>query len=129
MHDFDVVKDDLLTDEDLDCDVIALMYDASDKNSFENVAVLYRNHFLHSKSWSGRGGRPGSMSLSNFTPPVLICGAKSDRLEVKQEFEMSAQQFCRHYNLPPPVLVSSWSEIKADVYNTLLSLAINPLVS
>ena len=55
MHDFDVVKDDLLTDEDLDCDVIALMYDASDKNSFENVAVLYRNHFLDSNRPSRAG--------------------------------------------------------------------------
>ncbi|XP_075262663.1 mitochondrial Rho GTPase 2-like [Convolutriloba macropyga] len=115
MHDFDVVEEDFLTDEDLDCDVVVLMYDASDKTSFETVAILYRNHFLNP-----------SPASAPFMPPVLICGAKSDRVEVRQEFEMSPVQFCRKHFLPPPVLVSSWSEIKPDVYNTLLSLAINP---
>ena len=73
MHDFDVVEEDFLTDEDLDCDVVVLMYDASDKTSFETVAILYRNHFLNP-----------SPASAPFMPPVLICGAKSDRVEVRQ---------------------------------------------
>ena len=104
MHDFDVTKDEILTDEDLDCDVIVLMYDASDRTSFETVAMLYKNHFIN---------RP----LNSFTPPVLICGAKSDRIEVKQNYPLSPAGFCQKYFLPRPVLVSSWSEIKPDVYD------------
>ncbi|XP_063725397.1 mitochondrial Rho GTPase 2-like isoform X2 [Symsagittifera roscoffensis] len=132
MHDFDVAENDILTDEDLDCDVVVLMYDASDSYSFETVAILYRNHFLNptcppiASSSQLTSSRP---SVVMPPPRVLICGAKSDRAEVKQQFEMSPAQFCRRHLLPPPVLVSSWSEIKPHVYHTLLSLAINPLAA
>ena len=45
LHEIDVGLQDELTSEDLECDVVCLMYDISDPRTFEYCAKSYKVHF------------------------------------------------------------------------------------
>uniref|UniRef100_A0A8C5G477 Mitochondrial Rho GTPase 2 n=1 Tax=Gouania willdenowi TaxID=441366 RepID=A0A8C5G477_GOUWI len=75
---------DFLSEVDLACDVVCLVYDVNNPSSFEYCAKVYKQHFIDSK-----------------TPCVLIA-AKSDLHEVRQHYGLSPHDFCRKHKLQPP---------------------------
>lgn len=54
LHEIDVGLTDELTSEDLECDVVCLMYDISDPRTFEYCARMYKvsRHKLRRTSWA-----------------------------------------------------------------------------
>ncbi|XP_069050748.1 mitochondrial Rho GTPase 1-A isoform X1 [Lepisosteus oculatus] len=75
---------EFLSDTDLSCDVVCLVYDSSNPRSFEFCAKIFKQHFMDSKT------------------PCMIVAAKSDLHEVKQQCGTSPPDFCKKHKIPPP---------------------------
>lgn len=108
LHEIDVELTDELTSDDLDCDVVCLMYDISDPRTFEYCAKMYKQHFEHSNI------------------PCLLVAAKSDLHPVRQDYPLQPSQFCHSYKLPPPQTYSSTGRPNKDIYIKLATLAAYP---
>ncbi|KAL7747724.1 ERMES complex Ca(2+)-binding regulatory GTPase gem1 [Sorochytrium milnesiophthora] len=89
------------------CDLICFVYDSSDVNSFAHVANLMNRHQL------------GQV-------PCVFVATKSDLDLVPQRFESSPDIFCRNLGLDKPIHVSVKTNITADLYNVLTTIAMNP---
>ncbi|XP_038068688.1 mitochondrial Rho GTPase 1-A-like isoform X1 [Patiria miniata] len=110
LHEIDVGLQDELTSEDLECDVVCLMYDISDPRTFEYCAKSYKQHFESSHI------------------PCLFVASKSDMHPVRQNYTLQPAQFCASHNLPPPQTYSSKGRPNKDIYIKLATLAAYPLV-
>ncbi|XP_072021528.1 mitochondrial Rho GTPase 1-A-like isoform X2 [Amphiura filiformis] len=108
LHEIDVELTDELTSDDLDCDVVCLMYDISDPRTFEYCAKMYKQHFEHSNI------------------PSLLVAAKSDLHPVRQDYPLQPAQFCASYKIPPPQTYSSTGRPNKDIYIKLATLAAYP---
>lgn len=108
LRDIDVrqVLDPLQPSEVL-CDVACLAYDISDAKSFEYIARIYIKYFAESKI------------------PVLICGAKGDMEEVRQDYLLQPAEFCHKYKLLPPQFFSV-KHNKRELYTKLATMASFP---
>ncbi|KAF3846464.1 hypothetical protein F7725_003542 [Dissostichus mawsoni] len=75
---------DFLSEADLACDVVCLVYDVNNPGSFEYCAKVYKQYFIDSKT------------------PCVVLAAKSDLHEVRQHYSLSPHEFCRKHKLHPP---------------------------
>lgn len=98
---------DKLSEPELFCDVVCLMYDSSDPKSFEYIARIFLKHF------------------NNCKLPVLIVAAKSDEAPVKQQYSIQPDEFCIKYKLPK-IHPYTATDLKKDVYVKLCTMAAYP---
>uniref|UniRef100_A0AAQ5YF02 Mitochondrial Rho GTPase n=1 Tax=Amphiprion ocellaris TaxID=80972 RepID=A0AAQ5YF02_AMPOC len=97
----EVIPDfDFLSEADLACDVVCLVYDVNNPRSFEYCAKVYKQYFIDSKT------------------PCVVIAAKSDLHEVRQHYSLSPHEFCRKHKLHPK-----------DIYTRLTTMAMYPLES
>ncbi|XP_072539414.1 mitochondrial Rho GTPase 1b isoform X1 [Salminus brasiliensis] len=75
---------DFLSESDLACDVVCLVYDVSNPCSFEYCAQIFKQYLVDSRV------------------PCMLVATKSDLPEVRQQFSPSPLDFCRNHRLPPP---------------------------
>nr|XP_023685678.1 mitochondrial Rho GTPase 1-A-like isoform X2 [Paramormyrops kingsleyae] len=101
---------DFLSETDLSCDVVCLLYDVSNPRSFEFCARLYKNHFMDSRT------------------PCLLVGAKADLPEVRQQYSLSPLDFCRKHKLPAPqrFTCNTAEAPSRDIYTKLTTKAMYP---
>uniref|UniRef100_A0A3B3YX43 Mitochondrial Rho GTPase n=1 Tax=Poecilia mexicana TaxID=48701 RepID=A0A3B3YX43_9TELE len=101
---------DILSEPDLSCDVVCLVYDISDPRSFEYCAKVYKECFLDSKT------------------PCVVVAAKSDLHEVRQQYSQSPLDFCRKHKLhPPQPFTCNTNEAPSkDLYTRLTTMAMHP---
>uniref|UniRef100_A0A8C7VG77 Ras homolog family member T1a n=1 Tax=Oncorhynchus mykiss TaxID=8022 RepID=A0A8C7VG77_ONCMY len=73
---------DFLSEEDLACDVVCLVYDVNNPRSFEYCAKVYKQYFMDSKT------------------PCMMIASKSDLHEARQHYSLTPLDFCRKNKLP-----------------------------
>ncbi|XP_022650471.1 mitochondrial Rho GTPase 1-like [Varroa jacobsoni] len=116
LHEIDIFgMQDHLTPPELHCDVVCLLYDASNPKSFEYVACIYRKYFEKSRV------------------PVLVVASKCDRSQVTQEFAQQPEEFCSLHKLPPPQMFTTTpgaagesAKVSRDIYVRLATMAAYP---
>lgn len=79
------VEAEFLKAADAACDVVCLMYDVSDPDSFDYCASIYKQHYMASGV------------------PCVVVGSKADLPEVKQHHGMSPAEFCYKHRLNAPL--------------------------
>uniref|UniRef100_A0A3P8NY55 Mitochondrial Rho GTPase n=1 Tax=Astatotilapia calliptera TaxID=8154 RepID=A0A3P8NY55_ASTCA len=101
---------DYLSDSDLACDIVCLVYDVSNPYSFEYCAKVFKQYFMDSKT------------------PCMMIAAKSDLPEVKQMYGCSPLEFCRRHKMPPPqsFTCNAASAPNRDIYTKLTTMAMYP---
>uniref|UniRef100_A0A668AKK9 Mitochondrial Rho GTPase n=1 Tax=Myripristis murdjan TaxID=586833 RepID=A0A668AKK9_9TELE len=104
---------DYLSDADLACDVVCLIYDVSNPHSFEYCAKVFKQYFMDSKV------------------PCMMISAKSDLPEIKQMYGCSPLDFCRKHKMPPPqsFTCNTAAVPSKDIYTKLTTMAMHPHVS
>ncbi|MFH4983042.1 hypothetical protein AB6A40_009751 [Gnathostoma spinigerum] len=86
LHEVDVCSpNDLLTSYEKSADVVVLLYDATNPNSFSYCASVYLNYFYRTKV------------------PCVIVATKMDCFEIEQNYEQQPVDFCRTHALPMPL--------------------------
>uniref|UniRef100_A0A672RZM5 Mitochondrial Rho GTPase n=1 Tax=Sinocyclocheilus grahami TaxID=75366 RepID=A0A672RZM5_SINGR len=101
---------EFLSEADLACDVVCLVYDISNPRSFEYCAKVYKKHFLDSKT------------------PCVIIAAKSDLHEARQYYSLSPLDFCRKHKLHPPQMFTCNTDEapSKDICTKLTTMAMYP---
>uniref|UniRef100_A0A8C9Y7V2 Ras homolog family member T1a n=1 Tax=Sander lucioperca TaxID=283035 RepID=A0A8C9Y7V2_SANLU len=101
---------DFLSEADLACDVVCLVYDINNPRSFEYCAKVYKQYFIDSKT------------------PCVVIAAKSDLHEVRQHYSLSPHEFCRKHKLhpPQPFTCSTTEAPNKDIYTRLTTMAMYP---
>ncbi|XP_014870270.1 mitochondrial Rho GTPase 1-A-like [Poecilia latipinna] len=101
---------DILSEPDLTCDVVCLVYDGNDPRSFEYCAKVYEEYFIDSRT------------------PCLVVAAKSDLAEVEQQYSQSPLDFCRKHKLhpPQPFTCNTTEAPSMDLYTRLTHMAMYP---
>uniref|UniRef100_A0A665TTM6 Mitochondrial Rho GTPase n=1 Tax=Echeneis naucrates TaxID=173247 RepID=A0A665TTM6_ECHNA len=104
---------DYLSDADLACDIVCLVYDVSNPYSFDYCAKVFKQYFTDSKT------------------PCMIIAAKSDLPEIKQMYGCSPLEFCRRHRMPPPqsFTCNTAAAPSRDIYTKLTTMAMYPHVS
>ena len=107
LHEVDVA--DLLAAGDglFMCDVVCLLYDVSDPQSFQHCIEVHKRFVV------------------NSDVACLIIATKSDCTGVRQLSVVQPPQFCSQNNLHPPIPVSS-SQTNSSAYSTIAKLAATP---
>jgi len=109
MMDADVLAaSDCLNSTQTNCDVICLVYDASNPRSFEYCARIYLRYF------------------STTQVPVLVVANKSDRGVVRQDYILQPEAFCAKHKLPPPQKASARAPPTKDIFIKLATMAAFP---
>ncbi|XP_074199156.1 mitochondrial Rho GTPase 1 isoform X3 [Camelus bactrianus] len=106
----DISESEFLTEAEILCDVVCLVYDVSNPKSFEYCARIFKQHFMDSRI------------------PCLIVAAKSDLHEVKQEYSISPTDFCRKHKMPPPqaFTCNTTDAPSKDIFVKLTTMAMYP---
>uniref|UniRef100_A0A8C5NWR3 Mitochondrial Rho GTPase n=1 Tax=Jaculus jaculus TaxID=51337 RepID=A0A8C5NWR3_JACJA len=106
----DVTESEFLTEAEIICDVVCLVYDVTNPKSFEYCARIFKQHFMDSRI------------------PCLIVAAKSDLHEVKQEYSISPTDFCRKHKMPPPqaFTCNTADAPSKDIFVKLTTMAMYP---
>uniref|UniRef100_A0A8D3BQ08 Ras homolog family member T1 n=1 Tax=Scophthalmus maximus TaxID=52904 RepID=A0A8D3BQ08_SCOMX len=101
---------DFLSEADLACDVVCLVYDINSPRSFEYCAKVYKQYFIDSKT------------------PCVVIATKSDLHEVRQHYSLSPHEFCRKHKLhpPQPFTCNSTDAPNKDIYTRLTTMAMYP---
>uniref|UniRef100_A0A8B9LRE0 Mitochondrial Rho GTPase n=1 Tax=Astyanax mexicanus TaxID=7994 RepID=A0A8B9LRE0_ASTMX len=101
---------DFLSESDLSCDVVCLIYDVSNPCSFEYCAQIFKEYLVDSKV------------------PCMLVAAKADLPEVRQQFSPSPLDFCRTHRLPPPqsFTCSTAGTPSKDIFIKLATMATYP---
>ncbi|XP_035516397.1 mitochondrial Rho GTPase 1b isoform X3 [Morone saxatilis] len=101
---------DYLSDADLACDIVCLVYDVSNPYSFEYCAKVFKQYFMDSKT------------------PCMMIAAKSDLPEIKQMYGCSPLEFCRRHKMPPPqsFTCNTAAGPNRDIYIKLTTMAMYP---
>lgn len=109
----DISESEFLTEAEILCDVVCLVYDVSNPKSFEYCARIFKQHFMDSRI------------------PCLIVAAKSDLHEVKQEYSISPTDFCRKHKMPPPqaFTCNTADAPSKDIFVKLTTMAMYPHVT
>ncbi|KAI8926690.1 P-loop containing nucleoside triphosphate hydrolase protein [Entophlyctis helioformis] len=92
------------------CDLICLVYDTGDANSFAYVANLRKKY-----------------SMDHL--PMVFVAAKSDLDLVPQRYTPQPDAYCRSLRLPVPISVSMKERVTADLFNMLAAVALEPSVA
>uniref|UniRef100_A0A8C9VEZ4 Ras homolog family member T1a n=1 Tax=Scleropages formosus TaxID=113540 RepID=A0A8C9VEZ4_SCLFO len=100
---------DFLSEGDLSCDAVCLVYDISNPRSFEYCARVYKQYFLDSRT------------------PCLVVGAKADLPEVRQQYSLSPLDFCRKHKLHAPQLFTcnTADAPSRDIYTKLTTMKLH----
>ncbi|KAI8874106.1 hypothetical protein GQ42DRAFT_160046 [Ramicandelaber brevisporus] len=93
------------------CDVVCLVYDASNPSSFRYIA-----HFLEDAVIK--------TALEHI--PILVVATRRDLEPVEQDFPVVPDEFCRIHGLQPPLSISVRDMHLADVFHRLVSLSLDP---
>ncbi|GAA6072201.1 mitochondrial Rho GTPase 1b [Tachysurus ichikawai] len=103
-------ESDFLSESDLCCDVVCLIYDISDSDSLDYCVRVFKHCFLDSKM------------------PCLMVAMKSDLQEEKQQHGVTPLEFCRTHMIPPPQVYSVNTEAtpSRDVFIKLATMATYP---
>ncbi|CAO2644467.1 Mitochondrial Rho GTPase 1 [Lemmus lemmus] len=106
----DISESEFLTEAEIICDVVCLVYDVTNPKSFEYCARIFKQHFMDSRI------------------PCLIVAAKSDLHEVKQEHSISPTDFCRKHKMPPPqaFTCNTADAPSKDIFVKLTTMAMYP---
>ncbi|KAK2491005.1 hypothetical protein MC885_020458 [Smutsia gigantea] len=106
----DISESEFLTEAEIVCDVVCLVYDVSNPKSFEYCARIFKQHFMDSRI------------------PCLIVAAKSDLHEIKQEYSISPTDFCRKHKMPPPqaFTCNTADAPSKDIFVKLTTMAMYP---
>lgn len=109
----DISESEFLTEAEIVCDVVCLVYDVTNPKSFEYCARIFKQHFMDSRI------------------PCLIVAAKSDLHEVKQEHSVSPTDFCRKHKMPPPqaFTCNTADAPSKDIFVKLTTMAMYPHVT
>uniref|UniRef100_A0A2K6G0Z3 Ras homolog gene family member T1 n=1 Tax=Propithecus coquereli TaxID=379532 RepID=A0A2K6G0Z3_PROCO len=109
----DISESEFLTEAEIICDVVCLVYDVSNPKSFEYWARIFKQHFMDSRI------------------PCLIIATKSDLHEIKQEYSISPTDFCRKHKMPPPqaFTCNTADAPSKDVFVKLTTMAMCPHVT
>ncbi|KAK5865942.1 hypothetical protein PBY51_020172 [Eleginops maclovinus] len=101
---------DYLSDDDLACDIVCLVYDVSNPYSFEYCAKVFKQYFMDSKI------------------PCMMIAGKSDLPEVKQIYGCTPLDFCRKHKMPPPqsFTCNTAEGPSKDIYTKLTTMAMYP---
>ncbi|XP_042283293.1 mitochondrial Rho GTPase 1b isoform X1 [Thunnus maccoyii] len=101
---------DYLSDADLACDIVCLVYDVSNPYSFEYCAKVFKQYFMDSKI------------------PCMMIATKSDLPEIKQLYGCSPLEFCRRHKMPPPqsFTCNTAEAPSRDIYTKLTTMAMYP---
>ncbi|XP_045061170.1 mitochondrial Rho GTPase 1-A-like isoform X2 [Coregonus clupeaformis] len=101
---------DVLSDADLACDIVCLVYDASNPHSFEYCARVFKQYFMDTKT------------------PCMMIAAKSDLQETKQLYALTPLEFCRKHKMPPPqAFTCNTADAPCkDIYTKLTTMAMHP---
>ncbi|XP_014030913.1 mitochondrial Rho GTPase 1-A isoform X1 [Salmo salar] len=101
---------DVLSDTDLACDIVCLVYDASNPHSFEYCARVFKQYFMDTKT------------------PCMMIAAKSDLQETKQLYALTPLEFCRKHKMPPPqAFTCNTADAPCkDIYTKLTTMAMHP---
>ncbi|XP_040043169.1 mitochondrial Rho GTPase 1b isoform X1 [Gasterosteus aculeatus] len=101
---------DYLSDGDLACDIVGLVYDVGNPYSFEYCAKVFKQYFMDSKI------------------PCMMIAAKSDQPEVKQVYGCSPLEFCRKHKMPPPqsFTCNTAAAPSRDIFTKLTTVAMYP---
>uniref|UniRef100_A0A8C7T2C8 Mitochondrial Rho GTPase n=1 Tax=Oncorhynchus mykiss TaxID=8022 RepID=A0A8C7T2C8_ONCMY len=104
---------DVLSDTDLACDIVCLVYDASNPHSFEYCARVFKQYFMDTKM------------------PCMMIAAKSDLQETKQLYALTPLEFCRKHKMPPPqAFTCNTADAPCkDIYTKLTTMAMHPHVT
>uniref|UniRef100_A0A4W5KNB3 Mitochondrial Rho GTPase n=1 Tax=Hucho hucho TaxID=62062 RepID=A0A4W5KNB3_9TELE len=104
---------DVLSDTDLACDIVCLVYDASNPHSFEYCARVFKQYFMDTKT------------------PCMMIAAKSDLQETKQLYALTPLEFCRKHKMPPPqAFTCNTADAPCkDIYTKLTTMAMHPHVT
>ncbi|VDN55929.1 unnamed protein product [Dracunculus medinensis] len=111
LHEVDVLSpDETLTSYEKSADVIVLLYDASDSNSFSYVATIYLKYFYRTKV------------------PCIVVATKSEYFESEQEYGQQPGDFCRNHSLPQPILFrhEDIGHTDAPIYTQIATMAVYP---
>uniref|UniRef100_A0A3P9HKS5 Mitochondrial Rho GTPase n=1 Tax=Oryzias latipes TaxID=8090 RepID=A0A3P9HKS5_ORYLA len=127
---------DYLSDSDLACDVVCLVYDASNPYSFEYCAKVFKveQSFLvfkprHSDGCSTKKRLFSSQQyFMDSKTPCMMIAAKSDLPEVKQMYGCSPLEFCRRHKMPPPqsFTCNTAGDPSREIYTKLTTMAMYP---
>nr|XP_046160338.1 mitochondrial Rho GTPase 1-A isoform X1 [Oncorhynchus gorbuscha] len=101
---------DFLSEEDLACDVVCLVYDVNNPRSFEYCAKVYKQYFMDSKT------------------PCMMIASKSDLHEARQHYSLTPLDFCRKNKLHPPQpwTCNTVDTPNKDLYTKLTTMAMYP---
>uniref|UniRef100_A0AAY4ALB4 Mitochondrial Rho GTPase n=1 Tax=Denticeps clupeoides TaxID=299321 RepID=A0AAY4ALB4_9TELE len=104
---------DVLSDAELSCDVVCLLYDISNPGSFEYCTKVFKQYFMDSKI------------------PCLMIAAKSDLPEARQQYAASPMEFCRQHRIPPPqaFTCNTAATPSKDIFVKLATMAVYPHMS
>uniref|UniRef100_A0AAY4AN58 Mitochondrial Rho GTPase n=1 Tax=Denticeps clupeoides TaxID=299321 RepID=A0AAY4AN58_9TELE len=108
-----LVNFDVLSDAELSCDVVCLLYDISNPGSFEYCTKVFKQYFMDSKI------------------PCLMIAAKSDLPEARQQYAASPMEFCRQHRIPPPqaFTCNTAATPSKDIFVKLATMAVYPHMS
>lgn len=129
---------DFLSEADLACDVVCLVYDINNPRSFEYCAKAYKVCYRR-----GRGERVFSCSQTSliWIPacdwqqyfldskiPCVVIAAKSDLHEVRQHYSLPPLEFCRKHKLhpPQPFTCNTSDALGKEIYTRLTTMAMYP---
>nr|CAD2192954.1 unnamed protein product [Meloidogyne enterolobii] len=111
IHEVDVCsQNELLSNQEKTADVICLLYDSSNPNSFAYCADIYLRYFNRTKV------------------PCLFVATKTGKYTKDQNYEYQPEDFCREHQLPKPQYFSN-ADIgnpSADVFFQLATMATFP---
>ncbi|XP_053355239.1 mitochondrial Rho GTPase 1b [Clarias gariepinus] len=101
---------DFVSASDLSCDVVCLLYDISDPESFAYCVWVFKQCLADSKL------------------PCLMVAMKSDLQEEKQQHDVTPLEFCRTHLVPPPLAYSANTPATPtrDVFGKLATVATYP---
>uniref|UniRef100_A0A8C1XQH4 Ras homolog family member T1 n=1 Tax=Cyprinus carpio TaxID=7962 RepID=A0A8C1XQH4_CYPCA len=104
---------DFLSETELSCDIVCLIYDVSNPCSFEYCAQIFKQYFMDSKT------------------PCMLIAAKSDLPETKQQYCMTPLEFCRKHKMPPPqsYTCNTAAAPSKDIFIKLTTMAVYPHIT
>lgn len=121
---------DALTPAQIQCDVAALVYDASNPKSFEYIARIYIVSFIqfcvNILELFFMIYYIFQKYFADSKIPVLIIANKSDLSEVKQDYLLQPISFCNKYKLMPPQPYSISRTVRREIFVKLATMAAFP---
>ncbi|KAI1724583.1 EF hand associated domain-containing protein [Ditylenchus destructor] len=111
LHEVDVYSEnDLLTSYEKTADVVCLLYDATNPNSFAYCATIYLRYFYRTKV------------------PCLVVATKVENYEIEQNYEYQPKDFCQMHQLPKPIRFynTNIGNPNAPVFSQLATMATFP---